>query len=154
MKSFGCYTFFSPLQSNASEKTLLDRVDSVDSQDDPFIWNRQNSVRLFPAALALLTSPQCRIPRQISTLLLVPLLGSSSGLNLHFTLSFMHLRGRGINVWHRVCDSRCLSNKSKWNGKNTTLGGQLGSYKGSKKDVCVSVNNVKQGLKRDRHTTL
>ncbi|RUS83373.1 hypothetical protein EGW08_008876 [Elysia chlorotica] len=32
------------IDSNASEKTLLDRVDSVDSQDDPFIWNRQNSL--------------------------------------------------------------------------------------------------------------
>ncbi|GFN99523.1 kinase suppressor of ras, partial [Plakobranchus ocellatus] len=32
------------IDSNASEMTLLDRVDSVDSQDDPFIWNRQNSL--------------------------------------------------------------------------------------------------------------
>ena len=35
---------FCLVQSNASEKTLLDRENSVDSQDDPFIWNRQNSV--------------------------------------------------------------------------------------------------------------
>ncbi|BFZ18307.1 hypothetical protein BsWGS_21345 [Bradybaena similaris] len=32
------------IDSNNSERTLQDRVDSVDSQDDPFSWNRQNSL--------------------------------------------------------------------------------------------------------------
>ena len=44
--------------------------------------------------------------------------------------------------------------KSKQKSKNTTLGGQLGNYKGSKKDALVSVNSVIQGLKRDWRTTL
>ena len=51
------------------------------------------------------------------------------------------------NLWSISLQVENPNKKSK----HTTLGGQLGNYKGSQKDACVSVNSVKQGLKRQAH---